>query len=173
MGIRLFAAAFLLTALMGGAAFAQAEAPRSIAIFPVELWDTSGEGSKPGQAERLEHATQTLKDQLEQTGRYRAVDLSPYGERIAKTEPRYNCNGCSEPIAKEAGATYALLAAVHKVSSLISSVDIYIMDLATDKPVAYASGQFRGDDEQAYTRAMKFLVKERLIPSETEAPAKP
>ncbi len=169
MRMTLFGTIILMT-LAATAAFAQAP-PRSIAVFPVELWDTGGEGVKPGQAERLERATQTLTRLLEQTGEYHAVDLSSYKDRIEKTEPRYNCNGCWKPIAKEAGANYALLAAVHKVSSLISSVDIYIVDIATDKNVAYASGQFRGDDDQAYTRAMQFLVKDRLIPSETEAPA--
>jgi hypothetical protein len=139
-----------------------ASEPRATAVFPVELWDTSGEGTKPGQAERLKLATNRLIELLEHTGRYRSVDLSRFTARIAATEPRYNCNGCWRDIARDAGAELAVLAVVHKVSTLISSVDLYVADLATGKYIAHADAQFRGDDDRAYIRAFEFLVNERL-----------
>lgn len=144
----------------------RAEDARPLAVFPVELWDTSLEGPKPGQAERLKLATETLAKSLAATGRYRIVDLAPYAAAIVKTEPRYNCNGCWRPIAREAGAEVAVLAAVHKVSSLISSLDISIVDVGTGKSIATASGQFRGDTDEAYRRSIAFLVKDRLDPRE-------
>jgi hypothetical protein len=143
----------------------------TLAVFPVELWDTSGEGAKPDQAAKLQHATAILASTLEQTGRYRPVDLAPYTEAIAKTEPRYNCNGCWRPIASQAGAQFAVLATIHKVSSLISSFDIQIADVTTGKLAAYASGQFRGDDDQSYTRSIAFLVRERLFNAEAQSAA--
>jgi Protein of unknown function (DUF2380) len=166
--MRLGVAAFFALAL-ATAASAGAPAP-PLAVFPIELWDTSGEGAKPGQAERLRHATETLAKTLEQTGRYSIVDLTPYREEIEKTAPRYACNGCWKPIVDKAGAQFAALSTIHKVSSLISSFDISITDLKTEKLVAYASGQFRGDTDEAYTRAIAFLVKDRLFSSEA-APA--
>jgi len=51
---------------------------------------------------------------------------------------------------------------VHKVSTLISSVDLYVADLATSKYIAHADAQFRGDDDRAYVRAFELLVNERL-----------
>jgi hypothetical protein len=157
------ALAAFLAAFEAAGSSARAETPRPTAIFPVELWDTSGEGVKPGQKERLELATRTLAQLLEASGAYRSVDLTPFAAKIAATEPRYNCNGCWRDIAKEAGAAAAVLAVVHKVSTLISTVDIYVVDLKSDSYVAYANGQFRGDDDRAYVRAFEFLVKERLI----------
>lgn len=161
------AAAMVLLALpaMTGAARAEAAPPRATAIFPVELWDTSGEGAKPGQAERLALATKTLAERLESTGRYRSIDLGPFAERIAAMAPRYTCNGCWRSVAKEAGAELAVIAVVHKVSTLISKVNIYVADLSTDAYVAEANGQFRGDDDRAYVRAFTFLVDERLTAS--------
>jgi hypothetical protein len=155
----LTALAFLATA---NGAVAEAAPPRAAAVFPVELWDTSGEGAKPGQAERLVLATRKLAELLEQTGRYRIVDLAPFAARVEATAPRYNCNGCWRAIAKEAGAEVAVLAVVHKVSTLVSTVNIYVVDLATHSFVEKASGQFRGDDDRAYLRAFTFLVNERL-----------
>lgn len=171
--IRFALAAVLLT----GAAAAIADTPATtqpqpVAVFPIELWDTSGEGPKPDQAEKLAHATAILASTLEQTGRYRPVDLTPYKDAVEKASPRYACNGCWIPVAKEAGAKFAVLSTIHKVSSLISSFDISIVDVETGKLVAYASGQFRGDDDQSYTRSIAFLVKEELFKNEPAAPAK-
>jgi hypothetical protein len=143
-------------------AAAPASEPRATAVFPVELWDTSGEGATPGQAERLTAATNNLIELLEHTGRYRSVDLSRFTARIAATEPRYNCNECWRDVARDAGAELAVLAVVHKVSTLISSIDLFVADLATGKYIAHADAQFRGDDDRAYVRAFKFLVNERL-----------
>jgi Protein of unknown function (DUF2380) len=153
-------ASFVAIVPRGAAALARE--PRATAIFPVELWDTSGEGVKPGQAERLKLATNKLTELMEHTGRYRGVDLSGFTARIAATEPRYNCNECWRDVARDAGAELAILAVVHKVSTLISSVDLYVADLATGKYIAHVDAQFRGDDDRAYVRAFEFLVNERL-----------
>jgi hypothetical protein len=150
---------FLAVTSFCGTAYAAA---RPTAIFPVELLDTSGEAAKPGQAERLALATKTLAEGIERTGRYKSVDLSPFAEQIAATEPRYNCNACWREVAKEAGAELAVIAVVHKISTLISTVNIYVADLASGDFVAKANGQFRGDDDRAYVRAFTFLVEERL-----------
>ena len=164
--MRLGLAALVLA--VAATAFA-GERPAPLAVFPIELWDTSGEGAKPGQAERLQHATETLAKTLEQTGRYRIVDLAPYQKEIEETAPRYACNGCWMPIAKKAGARFAALSTIHKVSSLISSFDISITDVKSGKLAAYASGQFRGDTDEAYTRAIAFLVKDRLFSSDANS----
>jgi hypothetical protein len=158
------ALAVFLSAHAANPTSARAEEPRPAAIFPVELLDTSGEGQKPGQAERLASASRVLTDQIDHAGHYRSVDLTPIAAKIAATEPRYGCDGCWRGVAKEAGAEVAVVSVVHKVSTLISIVDIYIADLKTDNYIAHARGQFRGDDDRAYARAFEFLVNERLIP---------
>jgi Protein of unknown function (DUF2380) len=149
-------------AIVAPGAAALAAEPRATAVFPVELWDTSGEATKPGQVERLKLATSKLIELMERTGRYRSVNLSRFTARIAATEPRYNCNECWRDVARDAGAELAVLAVVHKVSTLISSVDLYVADLATGAYIAHADAQFRGDDDRAYVRAFEFLVNERL-----------
>jgi hypothetical protein len=153
-------ASFVATVPRGAASLTSE--PCATAVFPVELWDTSGEGTKPGQAERLNLATNKLAELMEHTGRYRSVDLSSFTARIAATEPRYNCNECWRDVARDAGAELAVLTVVHKVSTLISSVDLYVADLATGKYIAHVDAQFRGDDDRAYVRAFEFLVNERL-----------
>ena len=123
--------------------------------------------AKPDQAEKLAAATAVLAKAIEKTGRYSIADLTPYKDAIEKASPRYACNGCWIPIAKEAGATFAAISTIHKVSSLISSFDISIDNVETGKAVAYASGQFRGDTLELYTRSIAFLVNEELFKNET------
>ncbi|WGJ15052.1 DUF3280 domain-containing protein [Methylocapsa sp. D3K7] len=139
-----------------------ANEPKATAIFPVELWDTSGEGIKPGQSERLKLTTEKLAELLEHTGRYRSLDLSAFTARVAATEPRYTCNGCWLGVARDAGADLAVLTVVHKVSTLVSSVDLYVADVKSGEYIAHVDAQFRGDDDRAYLRAFEFLVNERL-----------
>ena len=170
--IRFGLMAFLLTIAAAAGAQTQTKPPPSLAVFPVELWDTSGEGAKPDQAEKLADATAILAKAIEKTGRYSIVDLAAYKDAIEKASPRYACNGCWIPIAKQAGAAFAAISTIHKVSSLISSFDIAIANVETGKVVAYASGQFRGDTVESYTRSIAFLVNEELFKNDEPVAAK-
>jgi len=153
----------VLLAVLVASAPLRAQEARPAAVFPFELLDTSGEGEKPGQAERLALATSTLTQALEQSGRYRAVDLAPLADEIKATEPRYRCEGCWKAVATKAGAAVAVIPVVHKVSTLISTMDIWIADLQSDTWIAHVQGQIRGDSDTAYTRGVQFLVKDRLL----------
>ena len=51
---------------------------------------------------------------------------------------------------------------VHKVSSLISSMDIWIIDASSGAAVTHLGGQIRGDTAQAYEHGVRFLVRNRL-----------
>jgi Protein of unknown function (DUF2380) len=137
-------------------------APAATAIFPFEIYDTSGEAPQADRTERLKMATRVLSEALEKTGRYSPVDLGSYGAEIAPSVPRYRCGGCFLPVARRAGADLAVVGVVHKVSSLISSMDIWIFDAASGKDVAHLGGQIRGDTAEAYEHGVRFLVRNRL-----------
>lgn len=134
----------------------------SAAIFPFEIYDTSGEAPQPDRTERLAMATRVLSEALAETGRYSPVDLGPFIAEIAATAPRYRCGDCFLPVARKAGAAYAVVPVVHKVSSLISSMDVWIIDANSGASVAHLSGQIRGDTGEAYEHGVRFLVRNRL-----------
>jgi hypothetical protein len=73
-------------------------------------------------------ATRVLSEALEKTGRYSSVDLVAFGFDVAATAPRYRCGNCFLSAARRARAAFAVVSVVHKVSSLISSMDIWIFD---------------------------------------------
>ena len=140
------------------------------AIFPFEIYDTSGEPPQPDRTERLAMATRVLSEVLEKTGRYSPVDLAPFDAAVAATAPRYLCGTCFLSVARQAGAAYAVVSVVHKVSSLISSMDIWILDAPSGATVAHLGGQIRGDTAEAYDHGVRFLVRNRLP---DDAPAGP
>ena len=144
----------------GGASTASAAS--TAAIFPFEVFDTSGEAPRPDLNERLAMATRVLSEALEKTGRYSAVDLGPFSSEVAAAAPRYRCGDCFLPVARKAGAAVAIVPVVHKVSSLISSMDIWIIDASNGAAVAHLGGQIRGDTAQAYEHGVRFLVRNRL-----------
>jgi len=156
---RMWAVMFAIANLTGGAVAAAAPAT---AIFPFEIYDTSGEPPQPDRTERLMMATRVLSDVLEKTGRFAPVDLGPYSAEIADSGLRYQCSSCFLPIARRAGAALAVVGVFHKVSTLISSIDIWIFDVSSGGYVAHLSGQIRGDTPEGYEHGVRFLVRNRL-----------
>ena len=156
LSARILAVAFCVVGCAGAVA-----APAT-AIFPFEIYDTSGEPPRPDLTERLAMATRVLSEALAKTGRYSPIDLEPFGADIAATSPRYQCGDCFLPIARRAGAAYAVAPVVHKVSSLITSMDIWIIDASNGASVAHLGGQIRGDTAEAYEHGVRFLVRNRL-----------
>ncbi len=143
--------------------FARAQAPIPTAVFPFELADTSGEGVKPGQDERLALATHILVEVLDASGKYRDVDLTPFAAEAKATEPRYRCSDCWAAVARRAGAALAVIPSVHKVSTLVLVMSIWVADLKTMRWIAHVQGQIRGDTDEAYARGVRFLVTNEFL----------
>jgi uncharacterized protein DUF2380 len=158
------AAARILAVILSAASCTAAAAAPATAIFPFEIYDTSGEPPRPDLTERLAMSTRVLSEALEKTGRYSAIDLGPFSADVAATSPRYLCGNCFLPIARRAGAAFAVVPVVHKVSSLITSMDIWIIDASSGAGVAHLGGQIRGDTSEAYEHGVRFLVRNRLPP---------
>ena len=139
-----------------------AAAAPATAVFPFEIYDTSGEPPQPDRDERLAMATHVLSEVLEKTGRYSPVDLAPFSAAVAATVPRYLCGTCFLEVARQAGAAYAVVSVVHKVSTLVTSMDIWILDASSGATKAHLNGQIRGDTAEAYDHGVRFLVRNRL-----------
>jgi hypothetical protein len=58
-----------LAVILSAAGCAAAAAAPAAAIFPFEIYDTSGEPPRPDLAERLAMSTRVLSEALEKTGR--------------------------------------------------------------------------------------------------------
>jgi hypothetical protein len=99
--------ASLAMVALPGLSDAQASALR-VAVFDVELWDTSGEGERPEQAGRLAMLGALLRDRLAERSDYLMVDLAPVRAEIEARRPLLRCGGCQLEIARKAEGRYAL-----------------------------------------------------------------
>ena len=143
------------------APLAAAAAPTPIALVDLDYRDTSGEP----QDQSAEHETnlrlfmKTLAEDLEASGHFDVVPIQcdPAPCSIKRTDAESLLKA-----AKEAGAKRMMYGDIHKVSTLIQFVKVQVIDVERDASLMSESISFRGDDQRAWMRLEKFLVKQML-----------
>ena len=159
----------LATLLMsaGTLAHAQQTAPMSIEVFAFELEDKSaGAGIiPPDEHDRryISESTQMAKDLLAQSGQFTVVDAPAPDEQAAPHGLR-NCGGCEGRIAKEHGASLALLGVVTRVNRTEHTMFIRILDAETGRPVSEGFTGLRMGANYAWPRSVKWLMTNRILP---------
>jgi hypothetical protein len=141
-------------------------APTRVAVFEFELIDTSLEGELNGpradEQRRLSRLADELRRRLAASGRYAPVDLSPVAEEAHRSNLQA-CGGCDAKLAGRAGAELAVTGTVQKISNLILSMNIYVRDAADGRLVRQMSADFRGNTDESWSRALDWLVRNRLL----------
>ncbi len=153
-----------LCALIALAPFAaaRAETPApaaAIAILDFTYRDTSGEprDQTAEHTARLHRFMDSLRADLAKSDEFRVV--------VVTCEP----NPCSletmpatEVFAKarQAHARFAVFGEIHKISTLIQLGNFHVVNVETNTPVIDRILSFRGDSDEAWRRAEKFLIKE-------------
>ena len=140
--------------------------PPKVAVFDLELVDNSlhGEvyGSSPDEQARLQRISQRLRTGLQESGKFSALDIGPVNA-AAHAVNLQACGGCDVTLAKRLGADFAMTGLVQKVSELILSMKIYLRDVHSGRLVAQANADFRGNTDESWSRALEFLLRNRLL----------
>jgi Protein of unknown function (DUF2380) len=137
----------------------------SLLVLPLDWVDTSGEmpSHKEKHIERLMRLGQYLSRSLAQAGIYTVIDPAPIEADIGHaraTQPLDACNGCERDLARLLHADRVLVGEVDKVSTLIGSLRLSIIDVASGVPVFARVLSFRGDDDTAWEHAIQFFVRD-------------
>ena len=151
-------------ALLPGAA-ASAE-PVTVAVAEFDYFDPSGGVTDQGRAaaERLRVLAQQVRDSLDESDRYRVVEL--------KCEPAPCSAGRTDPAeliakAQAAGARLLVFGGIQKMNAVIQYGNAEVVDLVADRLVFDRNIAFRNDSEEAWRYAAKSLVddlmKENLV----------
>jgi len=154
---------------------AEPTALKTLVVLPFEIQDTSGE---VGPADRhdamLGRLTALVRDAIAAGQLYRVQpkDLTDRAvEAVNANTFLRNCNGCEVDIAKRLNANYVLVGWIYKVSTLILALHVNVKDAMTGKTIYARAFDFRGDNDEAYARAAKALVRslaeELPMPSST------
>ena len=135
--------------------------PIPIAVADFDYFDTSGEPANQ-QAEhqaRLQALASAIRSDLERDGRYRVVTLSCPQTRCTAAEL-----APADLIekARAAGANRLLYGGIQKMSTLIQNAKVQVVDLEQNKLRFDRLITFRGDTDESWQRAERFIVKDLM-----------
>jgi hypothetical protein len=113
---------------------------------------------------RLALASTKLRESLAHTGLYELVDSAPAQKSLDELKSQYrylhDCNACDLDLGRQLGADQVMVAWVNRVSGLILSFTYEIHDVATGQIAARKSFSFRGDNDNAWTHAIGYMVRD-------------
>jgi hypothetical protein len=157
-----FAAAFLALAISAPAC----AAPPKLAVFDFELLDTSLQGAVNGpsrdEQQRLMRASDQLRQELAASDKFQLLDISPVNA-AAHASNLQACGGCDVQLAQKLGADLYITGLVQKVSELILVMNIYLHDAHTGRIVSAMNADMRGNNDESWSRATTYLVRNRLL----------
>ena len=147
--------------------------PPKVAVFDFELVDTSLQGEVNGprtdEQGRLMRVGDQLRKELTESGKFHLLDISPVNV-AAHGSNLQACGGCDVQYARRLGADLAITGVVQKVSNLILNINIYVRDVHSGRLVTVASADMRGNTDESWSRAMSYLLRNRLLAPNYGAP---
>ena len=147
--------------------------PPKVAVFDFELVDTSLQGEVNGprtdEQGRLMRVGDQLRKELTESGKFHLLDISPVNA-AAHGSNLQACGGCDVQYAQRLGADLVITGVVQKVSNLILNINIYLRDVHSGRLVTVASADMRGNTDESWSRAMSYLVRNRLLARNYGAP---
>jgi Protein of unknown function (DUF2380) len=146
---------------------ASAAEPARLALFDLELVDSSLqgeiEGTDPAEEARLRMVQEELRARLQESGRFQLVDTAPVAAQVEAAGVLWSCNGCEVAIARRLDADLALVGWVQKVSNLILNVNVVIRDVSTREQVFASSVDIRGNTDASWRHGIRYLLDHRLL----------
>ena len=147
--------------------------PPKLAVFDFELLDTSLQGQMNGprrdEHERLVRAGEQLRKELAESGKFQLLDILPVNA-AAHASNLQACGGCDVHFAQQLGADLYITGVMQKVSELILIMSIYVRDAHTGHLVSAMNAHLRGNSDESWSRAMTFLLHNRLLAPNYGAP---
>jgi hypothetical protein len=149
------------------AAFTTARAePLRMAVFDLELIDTSLDGEMLGTTDaelrRLDMLSDRLRAALDRSENFEVVDIEPVRE-AARASNLQACGGCDRRFARELGADLAVTGVVHKVSNLILSISISARDVASGNVIGSFTTDIRSNTDESWMRGLDWLLEHRIL----------
>ncbi|SFK50354.1 DUF2380 domain-containing protein [Methylocapsa palsarum] len=128
-----------------------------VAIVDFDYIDSSGEAQDQTGKHRtlMQTFMDSLREELSASEKYRPVALNCGAEpcSAAHVDPSRLLAA-----ARSAGAALIVYGGIHKMSTLVQTAKVQVVDLEKDKLVLDRFLTFRGDDEGAWRRAEAFIA---------------
>lgn len=167
------AVALLAVTAAYGVATAKADALPTLTYLGAFLQnDNAGlEPTTDAERARLRKVGEIFTQDLGDSGQFRIVRLGAEQlQHIAAGQTPGECGQCEIEYGKAAGADIVAWMTVQKVSNLILNMNVYMVDVASRRQVLVKSVDLRGNTDESWTRAVKYLVKNRVLPAHIGLP---
>jgi hypothetical protein len=130
----------------------------AVAVMPFKLLDTSAEPTdqRSDHQRRLKNMGSAMARELPETGAFSGAPIIGASE-VSKACPTETPN-CLLGVAQSKGAAFALFGVLHKSSTLIMQLFLTIVPVDGRKTLLSRELNFRGDNDESWTRARDFLV---------------
>jgi hypothetical protein len=165
-------AAFIFLMLASWAP-AQAVDPPKLAVFDFEMIDSSldGEiyGTRPDERERLARVGDQLRKGLGESGKFQIIDIAPVNAAAHQSNLQA-CGGCDVKLAQQLGVDVEITGVVRKVSNLILNISLFLRDVQTGRLIVAVNTDMRGNTDESWSRATRYLLRERLLAPNYGAP---
>jgi hypothetical protein len=137
---------------------------RSLAVLDFELEDDQDNPlTKSAQDIRLARAGAQLRAELAARQLYRVVDETPSAPLQLRLRSQqaflYRCDDCAEQVGMLLGVEL-VMTWVQKVSELILNLNVQIHDVQANKVAFTKSVDMRGNNDESWTRAVSYLVRD-------------
>jgi hypothetical protein len=163
----------LVLSVSAGFAPARAAELPKLAVFDFEMIDTSLPGQFYGpqadEHDRLQRVGDLLRKELGESGKFQIIDIAPVNAAAHQSNLQA-CGGCDVKLAKQLDADLDITGVVQKVSNLILNINVYLRDVHTGRLVTAASVDMRGNTDESWSRATRYLIRERLLAPNYGAP---
>lgn len=154
----------LITAGIFTPAISNAAQGERLVVLPFEIVDNI---PVPGGDERneamLEKLTHFIGQMIDEAGLFEVVSQSEVNGVVSAARLGtyiHTCNQCEYDLAKQVDGDKVMIGWIYKMSMLILTMHIEIKDVASGQTLISKAYDFRGDNEKAWLRAAKYMVRD-------------
>ncbi|WP_434051918.1 MAG: DUF3280 domain-containing protein [Roseibium sp.] len=87
------------------------------------------------------------------------VDLAPIEDKLANIANPGQCYGCDVRFGRALDADYVVVGAVHKISNLIISMNLFVRDVRTGETLRAKAVDVRSNTDRSWQRGMTYILK--------------
>ena len=147
---------------------ASARVAESGAVLAVVFLDTSTEGAYGGvradETQRLAMLEARLREAFAEKG-IEIVDRAPVQSALDRVKNPARCNKCDAKAAEALGVDLAITAEVQKVSNLILTINVFVREAGTGRPLRVGNADIRGNTDESWRRGLDWILRNRIFPA--------
>ena len=141
---------------------AETSAQRSVGFFNFTLINTTIEPAGDDEFHRIDLLNGILADWFEKSEKFKLVAIPDTVMKQVKAGQDFGSCACEAAFGKKVGADLVAWGTVEKISNLILNINVYISDTETNNYVFVKSVDIRGNNDKAWTRGLRWLIRNYL-----------